>query len=57
MKVTFIPSWKIWMEVTDLVGRFETDDAWQRTTVIAILLCLVGYTSVSHLLRKRKYSS
>lgn len=41
----FIPSWKIWTEVTDLVGRFETDDAFQRTTVILILICLVGYTS------------
>ncbi|KAG8940532.1 hypothetical protein FRC04_005214 [Tulasnella sp. 424] len=42
--VTFIPSWKIWSDVAVLVSQFETDDIFQRCTILFILACLVGYT-------------
>ncbi|KAG8872640.1 hypothetical protein FRB98_009501 [Tulasnella sp. 332] len=43
--VTFIPSWRIWSDVSDLISRFETDDTYQRVNILFILVCLLGYTS------------
>lgn len=45
-QVTFIPSWKIWSDVAVLVSQFETDDIFQRCSILFILACLVGYTCV-----------
>ncbi|KAG9043745.1 hypothetical protein FS837_009172 [Tulasnella sp. UAMH 9824] len=42
--VTFIPSWKIWSDVAVLVSQFESDDIFQRFSILFILACLVGYT-------------
>lgn len=45
-QVTFIPSWKIWSDVAVLVSQFESDDIFQRCSILFILACLVGYTCV-----------
>ncbi|KAG9037938.1 hypothetical protein FRB95_003331 [Tulasnella sp. JGI-2019a] len=43
--VTFVPSWRIWSDVSDLISRFETDDTYQRVNILFILVCLLGYTA------------
>ena len=43
--ITFILSWKLWSELTLIVGWFETDDIFQRLCVLFFLVCLTGYTT------------
>ncbi|KAG8893810.1 hypothetical protein FRB99_001697, partial [Tulasnella sp. 403] len=43
--ITFIPSWKIWTDITTITSQFETDDIQQRICVLFVLACLVGYTT------------
>ncbi|KAG9037937.1 hypothetical protein FRB95_003330 [Tulasnella sp. JGI-2019a] len=43
--VTFLPSWRIWSDVSDLISRFETDDTYQRGKILFVLVCLLGYTA------------
>ncbi|KAG8949425.1 hypothetical protein FRC00_008141 [Tulasnella sp. 408] len=43
--VTFLPTWKIWSDIAILVTQFEADDLSQRTIILFILACLVGYTT------------
>ncbi|KAI9792970.1 MAG: hypothetical protein M1816_001292 [Peltula sp. TS41687] len=42
--ITFILSWKIWTDFTLIISWFESDDMFQRISVLFILACLVGYT-------------
>lgn len=46
-QATFIPSWKIWSGIGQLISQFDTDDLTQRGIVLLILACLVGLTTVS----------
>ncbi|KAG8909587.1 hypothetical protein FRC00_009825 [Tulasnella sp. 408] len=46
--VTFLPTWKIWSDIAILVTQFEADDLSQRTIILFILACLVGYTTNIH---------
>jgi hypothetical protein len=45
--VTLIPSWKIWQDVGIIVSQFESDDIIQRSLILLILACLLGFTIVS----------
>lgn len=42
--ITFTMSYKIWNEMTLIVGWFKTNDLAQRLSVLFMLSCLVGYT-------------
>ncbi|KAG8914299.1 hypothetical protein FRC01_004133 [Tulasnella sp. 417] len=43
--VTFLPTWKIWSDIAILVSQFEADELSQRTIILFILACLVGFTT------------
>lgn len=43
--VTFLPTWKVWSDIAILVSQFEADDLTQRTIILFILACLVGFTT------------
>ena len=40
--ITFIMSWKIWADLALLISWFETDDIFQRLSVLFVMACLVG---------------
>jgi hypothetical protein len=40
--VTFIMSWKIWSDITQLISWFETDDVFQRVEILFQICCLLG---------------
>lgn len=41
--VTFIMSWKIWTDVTQVLSWFETDDVYTRFEILFEIACLLGY--------------
>jgi low temperature requirement protein LtrA len=43
--VTFTLSWKIWNDMAMIVAWFETDDIFQRVSILFLLACLFGYTT------------
>ena len=43
--ITFILSWKLWSELTLIISWFETDDIFQRLSILFIMVCLTGYTT------------
>ena len=43
--VTFTLSWKIWNDMALIISWFETDDIFQRVSVLFLLACLFGYTT------------
>ncbi|KAG8941283.1 hypothetical protein FRC04_004645 [Tulasnella sp. 424] len=43
--VTFLPTWKVWSDIAILVSQFEADSLTQRSIVLFILACLVGFTT------------
>ncbi|KAK3946162.1 bacterial low temperature requirement A protein-domain-containing protein [Diplogelasinospora grovesii] len=43
--VTFIMSWKIWSDVTQLVSWFETGDILQRLEILFLVAALLGQTT------------
>ncbi|CAK4028528.1 low temperature requirement A [Lecanosticta acicola] len=43
--ITFSLSYKIWNDVNLFSSWFETDDIFQRISVLFLLLCLFGYTT------------
>ena len=40
--VTFAMSWRIWSDVQQVVGWFETDDILQRLQILFLIACLLG---------------
>jgi low temperature requirement protein LtrA len=42
--ITFVLSWKLWSELTQIVSWFETDDIFQRLCVLFFMACLTGFT-------------
>lgn len=45
--VTFIMSWRIWSDVTQLLSWFETDDVFTRFSILFEIACLLGYDYIS----------
>jgi low temperature requirement protein LtrA len=43
--VTFTLSWKIWNDMALIIAWFETDDIFQRVSILFLLACLFGYTT------------
>ncbi|KXT10484.1 hypothetical protein AC579_8880 [Pseudocercospora musae] len=43
--VTFILSYKIWNDMSLFISWFETDDVFQRVSILFLLACLFGYTT------------
>jgi hypothetical protein len=43
--VTFTLSWKIWNDMAMIIAWFETDDIFQRVSILFLLACLFGYTT------------
>lgn len=43
--ITFTLSWKIWNDMALIISWFETDDIFQRCSVLFLLTCLFGYTT------------
>ena len=43
--ITFTLSWKIWNDMALIISWFETDDVYQRVSVLFLLACLFGYTT------------
>ena len=43
--VTFTLSWKIWNDMALIISWFETDDIFQRVSILFLLACLFGYTT------------
>ena len=43
--ITFTLSWKIWNDMSLLISWFETDDIFQRVSILFLLACLFGYTT------------
>jgi low temperature requirement protein LtrA len=43
--ITFTLSWKIWNDMAMIIAWFETDDIFQRFSVLFLLACLFGYTT------------
>nr|OQO25053.1 hypothetical protein B0A51_07432 [Rachicladosporium sp. CCFEE 5018] len=43
--ITFTLSWKIWNDMAMIIAWFETDDIFQRLSVLFLLACLFGYTT------------
>lgn len=43
--ITFTLSYKIWNDMTMLISWFETNDIYQRISVLFLLACLFGYTT------------
>ncbi|KAG8941284.1 hypothetical protein FRC04_004646 [Tulasnella sp. 424] len=46
--VTFLPTWKIWSDISILVSQFEIGNVTERSIILFILACLVGYTTNIH---------
>lgn len=42
--ITFILGWKMWSDITLVVGWFEIDDIFQRICILFDMICLFGYT-------------
>lgn len=40
--VTFAMSWRIWSDIQQVVGWFETDDILQRVEILFVIACLLG---------------
>ncbi|KAM0715922.1 hypothetical protein Q7P37_008436 [Cladosporium fusiforme] len=43
--ITFTLSWKIWNDMAIIIAWFETDDIFQRISILFLLACLFGYTT------------
>lgn len=43
--ITFTLSWKIWNDMALIISWFETNDIFQRISIIFILACLFGFTT------------
>ena len=43
--ITFTLSWKIWNDMSLLISWFETDDIFQRVSILLLLAMLFGYTT------------
>ena len=43
--ITFTLSWKIWNDMALIISWFETDDIFQRFSVLFLLACLFGMTT------------
>ncbi|KAF2721882.1 hypothetical protein K431DRAFT_65128 [Polychaeton citri CBS 116435] len=43
--ITFTLSWKIWNDMALIISWFETDDIFQRVSILFLLACLFGYTT------------
>ncbi|KAG9244607.1 hypothetical protein BJ878DRAFT_542135 [Calycina marina] len=44
LTIMFIMSWKIWSDSVLIISWFETDDLFQRISVLFIMACLLGLT-------------
>ena len=40
--ITFVLSWKMWLDLTASVNSFEIDDVFQRICVMVYLICVLG---------------
>ncbi|KYG42820.1 hypothetical protein M433DRAFT_146436 [Acidomyces richmondensis BFW] len=43
--ITFTLSWKIWNDMVLIISWFETDDMFQRLSILFLLACLFGFTT------------
>ncbi|EME89255.1 uncharacterized protein MYCFIDRAFT_213586 [Pseudocercospora fijiensis CIRAD86] len=43
--ITFTLSYKIWNDMSLFISWFETDDVFQRVSILFLLACLFGYTT------------
>lgn len=43
--ITFTLSYKIWNDMAILISWFETDDIFQRVSILFLIACLFGYTT------------
>lgn len=43
--ITFTLGWKIWNDMSLIISWFETDDIFQRLSILFLLACLFGYTT------------
>lgn len=43
--ITFTLSWKIWNDMALIISWFETDDIFQRVSILTLLAMLFGYTT------------
>ncbi|KAI9803543.1 MAG: hypothetical protein M1825_001886 [Sarcosagium campestre] len=43
--ITFIMSWKIWSDLQLMISWFESDDVFQRLSVLFVMACLFGLTT------------
>lgn len=43
--ITFTLSWKIWNDMVLIISWFETDDIFQRLSILFLLACLFGFTT------------
>ncbi|KAK5126641.1 hypothetical protein LTR85_009575 [Meristemomyces frigidus] len=43
--ITFTLSWKIWNDMNLIISWFETNDIFQRISIIFLLACLFGFTT------------
>ena len=43
--ITFALSWKIWNDMAMVISWFETDDVFQRLSILFLMGCLFGYTT------------
>lgn len=43
--ITFTLSYKIWNDMNLFISWFETDDVFQRVSILLLLACLFGYTT------------
>ncbi|KAK5132990.1 hypothetical protein LTR08_008277 [Meristemomyces frigidus] len=43
--ITFTLSWKIWSDMALVISWFETDDLFQRLSILFLLACLFGFTT------------
>ena len=43
--ISFTLSWKIWNDMGMIISWFETDDIFQRVSILFLLACLFGYTT------------
>ena len=43
--VTFVPAWRLWHYIRDIISVFEMNALSQRLLVLLILICLVGFAT------------
>ena len=43
--ITFIMTWKMWLDLTTMVNWFEIDDIFQRVCVMFYLVCVLGFAT------------